>query len=301
MAVVGALLLAGGCREKPVEQPDVIARIGEATITGAALRKELSKRNAGMSPEQRRVVFDEMVRTEVLYARARAAGLDQDSEMKLRWKRMIAAEYEERERTKQPAGKTSDKEVEAYYQARAAEFKRAARWRVAGLFLKVPKKAQPEKKAEFEREAAGLLEAARTNTAQFAELVRLHSEDGASRYRGGDLGLLGWKELVQRFGPEVAQNLTNLTVGEFGGPFQGPDGLWIARIVEHAPESVTPLVNVRSVIEHRLTQAGKQAADKSFNDRMREGIKVEIDEAAVGQILAKTNAPAASPPPLSGR
>ena len=187
-----------GCREeKPLTASapvlEFVATVGGITISRDELAEALAKRMKSLGGEPaaalKQQVLDELIREKVLLNKARAAGLDRDPELVRRWERMVVAKYEaphKPDADKQRA--PSSAEVEQFYQEHAAEYQRLERIRVALIQVKGSAKATEEKRAELRARAEKILALAQAPDANFAELARLHSEDRATRYSGGDGG-----------------------------------------------------------------------------------------------------------------
>ena len=289
-AFVAALLV--GCRPTPTQMPvappaNVVATVGDLVVSAEELTEALAKRTRALavgsaSEELRQQVLDELIREKVLLLKARAAGVDRDPELVQRWERMVVAKYEtthkpdpEKQRAPSPS------EVEQSYRAHTGDFQRPERIRVALIQIKGSPKATEEKRAELRTRAETILALAQKPDANFAELARLHSEDRATRYSGGDGG---WMERGQvplswpRELTEAAFALETpgiLPLVEAGGSF------YVVKLLDRQSAGIRPLAEVRDRIVHQLKEQQRVAAEERFYAEQRADVSVEVNAAAL--------------------
>ncbi len=302
-----------GCRKAPESNTppltvvtNVLAQVEDGVITVAQFEAELARRaqrGSGRvsSPQDREALLEEMVRFEVMYARAIAAGLDRDPEMAQRIRRMVVARYEEQhqaEAEKTPAPTAT--EVDAYYREHLAEFIQPEKVRGAVLLLKVSPKATEEKKQEAMRRAEGIrAEAIQQAAAQpsFGDLARQHSEDAATRYRGGDGGWIARDQKGFFWPKEVVEGLFALGApGEIGPVIRTPDGLYVIKLMERTAAAAAPLDQVRERIAWRLQSERTQQAQKDFYEQQKAGLRIVINRDRLATVTLPP-APTSAPPP----
>lgn len=99
------------------------------------------------------------------------------------------------------------------------------------------------------------------NGADFAELARLHSEDGSAS-RGGDLGWLSPGDTV----PEFERAMNALKPGTLSGPVRSPFGWHLIQVLERRDEDVSK--------ERKRLQARQEIrarkADESYQEWLRQ-------------------------------
>src|SRR5262249_40053987 len=98
-----------------------VAVVGDAVITADMLRAQLQQRfpaprNQPLSLEQKQAVLDTWIRTESVYARARAAGFDRSPEMQAQIKNLVVTRFLENQ-LPGTSGEVTDEAVAAWYQA----------------------------------------------------------------------------------------------------------------------------------------------------------------------------------------
>jgi peptidyl-prolyl cis-trans isomerase C len=304
--ILSAAILWTGCHsEKPVavipSSPEVVARVGEWTISPADLTDALAKRAKSLgtaaTPELRRQVLDELIREKTLLAKARAAGLDQDPELVRRWERMVVAKYEaahkpDAEKQRAP----SSAEVEQYYQAHAAEYHRPERVRVALIQIKGSAKATEEKRADLRARAEKIFTLAQAPDANFAELARLHSEDRATRYSGGDGGWMERGQTPPSWPKELADAAFTLqTAGVIAPLVEAGGSFYVIKLIERQAAGVRPLAEVRDRIVYKLKEQQRVANEERFYAEQKAGVNVEINQAALQAVPLPAPAVAKAP------
>lgn len=304
--MAGAATLLAACRQEvvttPPPAPDYVARVGDILIAPGELAEAMARRSKSLgtdhtSADLRQEVLDELIREKILLNKARAAGLDRDPELVRRWERMVVAKYEAAHKPdaeKQRAPSTA--EVEQFYKEHAAEYQRPERIRVGLIQVKGSAKATEEKRAELRARAEKILTLAQAPDANFAELARLHSEDGATRYSGGDGGWMergqtppSWpKELVEAaFALETSSAIAPLV--EAGGSF------YVLKLIERQASGVRPLAEVRDRIVHKLKEQQRIANEERFYAEQKAGVNVEINQAALQTVPLPAPAVAKGP------
>jgi peptidyl-prolyl cis-trans isomerase D len=155
-----------------------------------------------------------------------------------------------------------------------------------------------EKQAELRRRAETVLGEARATAdeAAFARIVARHSEDQATRYRGGDLG---W--LVQGSAsadPAVVEALFALQQpGQFAPLVQGARGFYVAKLLEKREAGRKPLAEVKEAIRYQLSRQKAEQAERDFFAAMKQGLDIHINHALLESISlpAEKNAPPRMP------
>lgn len=319
LAVLIIPLLLASCRKNstvvaPQGQKEIVAQVGHAVIELSTLQEELNRRSRATpgryaTPEKREELLDELIREKVLLERAKTAGYERDPELVRRFEQMIVAKYEEDNKgdaAKSPA--PSAIEIESYYHARKSEFSVAEKVRVALLHLKGSSHAVAEKKVELGQRAAALrAEAVQLPSGEpaFGDLARQHSDDLATRYKGGDCGWIERGRGMHSWPAPVLEAMFALAQpGELSPVVQANGSCYLVKLIERKDAGVRPLSEVRDLIVHRLAQQKKEQTRREFDERQRTGLHIEINRSALASVkvtepaIAKTQAP---PPALPSR
>jgi len=286
------LLLAGvGCHEQKnagldsqdpfagANATNLVAQVGGQPISRAALEQVLAHRGSGADKEK---ALDELVTAEAIYAKAKAAGFDTNAAVQAGLKRLIAAQYVAAQLPEASSSpRVSDQEITQHYQAHAAEFTVGEKARAAIILLKVPAKATPEKQAEHLARAESVLAEARqlpATVAGFGELAMKYSEDGATRYQGGDIGWLVKNTADFRLGPAVAEAILALNQpGELTPVVRSREGLVVARLMEKKPAARRPLSELKEALAYRLSRAKAAQREADFHAAVKAGLQIQIN------------------------
>lgn len=280
---------------------DVVATVGDLAIRVEDLTEALAKRARALgaghaSEELRQQVLEELVREKVLLLKARAAGVERDPELTRRWERMVVAKYEATHKPDPEQQCTpSQSVVEQFYRDHAAEYQRPERIRVALIQVKGSLKATEERRAQVRTRAEKVLALAQMPDANFAELARIHSEDRATRYSGGDSGWMERGQVPLSWPRELAEAVFALeTPGllplvEAGGSF------YVVKLLDRQSAGTLTLAEVRDRIIHHLREQHRLAAEERFHAEQRAGVTVEIHPAALQAVPLPTTAVAKGP------
>lgn len=154
--------------------------------------------------------------------------------------RMQIMEFEVRQRIV-----ISDKKIKQYYEEHKDEFRKAAKVRIASIFLKVDDPENAYEVQDVIRRAQVIM--SRIEAGQdFSELAEEFSE-GPEADNGGDLGYFTLDELD----PQLREIIENMKVGEVKGPIIRPFGIQIIKLLDRQKAGVKPLEEVRDQI-HRI-------------------------------------------------
>ncbi len=287
---LGLLLLsATSCRQDPPAPEaalgaDVVAVVAGRPVRRAALEAELARRGPGVTKE---TVLGDLIRQQATLVQLRAAGFDRDPETVAAVERLLVARFEERELAEAEAPKVSDAEVQAAYAADAARYAIPAAVRGGALLLKCSPKAATGQRAEVKQRAEQLrTAAAAADAAGFERLVREYSDDQSTRYHGGDTGWLSVSQKAGGWDPAVVQALQALaTPGEYAPVVETPGGFYVVRLTETKAAGIRPLAEVRDALRHQLQVAKREQLTAAYQARMRSGLDIRTNTAALAQTL----------------
>jgi parvulin-like peptidyl-prolyl isomerase len=298
-------LLGGlGCRPNQAEpaRDDIVAVAGSSLITTKALEAELARRR--LSPptaSEKTAALEDLIRFEVFYAGAQRAGYEQKPEVQAAIKQLLVAQYRESLATNYPSSsQITEEEITDYYHRHADRYGTPAQVRAALIFLPVPAKAVPEKRAEARQRAEdiralALADAAATPT--FGLLAQTHSAHQPSRFHGGDQGWLTRAACEREWEPAVAAAVFSLSEPKSLSPvIEGKDGLYLCKLMERLPAALKPLAEVREGIVYQLRRVKAEQEQQQQYAQLKAQIGVKINQAALARVA--TNASAQKPPSL---
>jgi len=267
---------------KTVEIGNAVAVVAGEKITVERLRDELARQHrhdrSNPTTSQKLAALEALIQTDALYAKAKAAGFDRTPEMESRIKNLIATQFKEVHFTSTNST-VAEQEIEQFYSANKGRYATPLAVRVAVILLETPEHATSEKKREcLERAESVLTEAkAAVTEQQFADVVRRHSVDQATRYRGGEIGWLS------RGGSDVDEKLLQALsgvekAGDFAPLIPTPRGLFIVKLLERKEAGYKPLSEVQDAIRYQLGRLKAQQAEERFQTSIKQGLDIQINQ-----------------------
>jgi parvulin-like peptidyl-prolyl isomerase len=285
-----------------VEVGDAIALVAGEKISAERLRAELLRQHGkdgnNLTSSQKVAALDNLIVTDALYAKAKAARFDRTPEMESRIKNLIVTQYKEAA-FPTPASTVTEQEIEQYYSANKNRYTTPAAIRGAVILIEMPATATPEKRLEFHAQAEAVLAEAKAAATpqEFADVVRRHSADQASRYRGGDIGWL--TDSKTHYDAELFKALNAVQkAGMFTPLISTSRGLIIAKLLEKREPGFKPLSQVKETIQYQLTRMKVHQAELDFQASAKEGLDIQINR----QLLESITFPVekSEPPKMPG-
>ena len=157
----------------------------------------------------------------------------------------------------------TEAEILEYYDFNIAQYMTEGEVRASQILLRIG----DDDETAVEARAAELTMAARDG-ADFAELVREHSEDEATIEQGGDLGTFGRGRML----PEVEGASFALSIDEVSDPIKSTLGYHVIKVTEKQEEFTQPLADVRDTIVSTL----KQERAVSRSSALAQAIAAEV-------------------------
>jgi peptidyl-prolyl cis-trans isomerase SurA len=158
--------------------------------------------------------------------------------------------------------KISDQEVDAYQREQQAGGAQAAQEiNLAMLLIAVPENAPPERVAELQTKAQGLLDRAKAGE-DFTSLVRQYT-DGADKNGGGVLGMRSAERYPQLF----ADAVRDVPVGGLSPLLRSAAGFHILKLIDKR-EGGVPLAVPQNHARHILLRPGPQLSEAAARDKL---------------------------------
>lgn len=316
-ALVGAGWLAAALAAAPVASlavgspapGDVLAEVDGTAITVGDLLDEMKRRGGASgrfrTPEGRAALLEELVRAAMVDAAARREGYDRRPEIAREVRLLIMGRYlAENLEPVVSAQQVSDDEVQVYYAGRGPELALPRMVRGAVIRIEVPAKASEEKRAELRARAEAARAAALAlppSQLTFGSVAVAYSSDQATRYRGGDLGLMREDKADLRWDPAVLRALFALgKPGDISPVVVAPDGFYLLKLAEVREAKVPPLAEVRDQIGHRILQQKKRTAEEEFFAALRTRVKTSVNRPLLEQVTPPAAGGGGGPPALPG-
>lgn len=270
---------------------EVVAKMGELELSAQQLKKIIAdaQSNNAASPSLSPVDLDRLARTELvrraLLAEAKAKSWDQRPETVTQLERareQALVQSYVNGLARPPAGYPSEAELAAVYDASKPSLAVPRQFRVAQIFLAVPKDADKAAAERIEARAGELAGKARTRPAEFAELARQHSQSAESVERGGDMGWLTDGQIVS----EIRAALDKLPVGAVSAPVRTTQGWHVLRLLEDKPSAVRPLAEVREALVRAMRMRKAEENERQHLDELLARTPISVNEIVLSRLQA---------------
>lgn len=296
----------GSATPEPQFDSPVLAVVGDRRITLNDFEAELRRRSHGdpltyAQEPQRQKLLQELVRFQVMLAKAKAAGYDRDPEIQSRVDQFVVARFQEDAWSKRasPAA-PGEAEALAFYRQHREQYATPSAIRVALIYFKGSSKATDAKRAELKQKAETVLaEAQATDTAGFRRLVAQHSDDQSTRYAGGDTGWLQENGGATHWDSALLRAALAISKPDAFAPLlETPEGFYIVRLLEQKAGGVRSFEAVKDAIAYQLAEQGRYQRQQDLFDEMKQGLKVEMYPEALKLLPSPQRAAESTPPPM---
>ncbi|MFO7569172.1 MAG: peptidylprolyl isomerase [Smithellaceae bacterium] len=278
VAVILVLSVAATGRTAGGEPKDVVARWGDAVITN----EDLDIRIKGYPPElqeqlkdpgQRKQYVESLIQVLIAGAAAREMNLDKDRDIAVRIEDMTNSILLQEYINRKIAALTppSDKDIEAFYEARKNEYLTPVFIRAQHILIECKPDATPARLKAAEAKAQKVHKELVAG-ADFSKLAAKYSDDTETKATGGDLGLFQAEQMV----PEFSGPVFGMKKGELSKPFKTPFGFHIVRVTDLLPAKQMALQDVRDDVAMRLDNQNREAFVSSEMERLKAKYKVEV-------------------------
>jgi peptidyl-prolyl cis-trans isomerase C len=329
----GTSVACGACNESALEKPTLadasasgknpltpelaakpLATVGDRVITLGEFAATLDRidqfeRLRYQSVERRRALLDEIINAELLAAEARKRGLDKDPEVKERIRQILREDVVRRMRSELPtSSEITEADVQAYYDKHRDEFREPERRRVSHIVMTDKAKA-----------LRVLEQAKKASPTDWGKLVRENSLDKPASgvptgplELAGDLGLCSPPGQDRGDNPRVPEALRKAVfqVSAVGGVFDGlveeSGKFHIVRMTGKNDARDRSVKEADRVIRGAIFQQRMEAAEKKYQEELKQRFPVKIDEKALEKVEVPStatsapkgpNAPAPQPNP----
>ncbi len=271
---------------------DALVVVDGETIERADLERELKRRGLAAQSLSRlgRSVLDDMVELEMLAAAARRSGYADDADVRYDVKHALAGRYRS-ETIEAPLSEIAvgNDEIAAYYDANLEQFTLPEAAHAAIVFLAAPAAGSQERREAAEAKAEELRREVEARIApaesHFGPLAVRHSDDQASRYRGGDVGWLEKGQADSRFEPAVLDAMFALEQpGQMAPVIATEAGFYVVKLLDKKPERTKPLAAVADEMRARLLRSKRAERERELRDRAVAGVEVRMNESQIAAL-----------------
>jgi peptidyl-prolyl cis-trans isomerase D len=167
----------------------------------------------------------------------------------------------------------NEADVRAYYDQNKDRFSTKEERRASHILIAADKSAGADKRTAAKARAQELLDQLRTNPNQFPELARKHSQDPASGVNGGDLDFFPRGAMVQPFEDAAFK----LKPGELSDVVETDFGYHVIRLTSIKAPVVQPFESVRADLEKDLKRQQAQRRYAEYVDVLTNGVYEQAD------------------------
>ena len=227
----------------------------EDLMKGDPQVRELLKVKPELKPQIQKNLLERWLNITLLSLAAREEKLNENPEIKrklLEAENLILAESYLQKKLSQISIK--EEEMRNYYEKNKEKYSEPEQVHLKHILIFVPEGADKQTK-EKALNRAKQIKAQLVKGAKFEELAKLHSDDTASREKGGDLGVLRKGETL----PEFEEKVFKLKVGEISDPISSPYGYHIVKVIKKLPPTTLPYEKVKDEVREDLKREKERA------------------------------------------
>ena len=214
------------------------------------------------SDQELQGLIDDFVLEEILYREALALGLDRNDLVVRRRMRQKMEFLQEELRGVRDA---TEAELEAFFEAHAAEFREPQRLSFVQLYVDPTKGDGPGRDR-----ALRLLERARAQPALARDAL------GDATLLPRQLSGVSEAEIARHFGEAFARALAELPEETWEGPFASNAGWHVVRVTERRPSRMPPLEEIRPRVTREWEAEQRRESTARFHALLRERYAVEV-------------------------
>ncbi len=293
---------AAGGAGAPADASEVVARVGDVSITLAEFEGQLNAQNPLIrarynSLEQKKKLLDSLIEREAMVLEARRLGLEQDPEIQRGYKKILARHLVNAEFNGKVVKdlEVPEAELQKYYEENRERYNAPEKVRLYLILLEAPaadaagRKAAKAKAAELHAK----LKAAPTDRRLFLELAREHSADKGTSQAGGDTNFKTREQLSLLYGAAVAEAGFALKAANDLAPVLETDkGFFLVRQAGRQAALDLPLEKVKGQIRTTLFAKARGDAYKAWVD----GIKAKGGVQVFDGVLERAKVDASTAP-----
>ena len=254
-----------------VARAEILATVGNAKITTEEFNRRLEEVcKQAMTPPTPEQFLEDLIRFEVGVQEAEKLKLQNDPLVKERFKQILYNGLLE----KQIGGRVSEikineKEMREFY-------KKNPEIRLAHILIELKDNAKPEEREITRKRALEIFDEVKKSKRPFEDLVKIYSDDLASKEAGGDIGFQSRVTLA----PVIYEAAQNMKAGEVKGLIETKFGFHILKLVERRNYDLADKHQIRAALFDE-----KRA--KIFNDyfeKAKKGYRIETNKEALKSV-----------------
>jgi hypothetical protein len=185
--------------------------------------------------------------------------------------------------SKPPDSYPSETELQAAYDARKAQLLVPKQFRLAQIFLALPKNADKATSDKVQAKLETIKKSLHQAGADFGAIAKTNSEESESAARGGEIGWLTDNQIQ----PEVRSQLGSLSKNALSEPIRLEDGWHIIKVLD-VKEAYTPTLDeIRGALAQELRKEKTQSNSQAYLGKLLQQTPVAINELALSKVLNK--------------
>lgn len=289
---------------KPEDQGKVVANIGDLQITLKEFERRLKQqapyaRARYASLERKKEFLDNLVRFEVLAAEAARKGYDRDADVIQQMKQTMVRKLMTKEVSNLvKLSDISDAQMTKYYEEHGDQYHKPEQVRVSHIQVGDAGRAK-KLHGELDKKIAA---DKRSYRKTFAEYARKHSEDAASKPRGGDLRFFARTTEGGDQAAEVSDAAFALAkVGDLSAPVKSAAGWHVLLLTGRKNRYDRTFEQVKRQIQNRLYRREKRERTDGFVADLKTAAKVVINEAELAKVEVSADEGTSGGKPLVGK
>jgi parvulin-like peptidyl-prolyl isomerase len=271
---------------------DVIGKIGTTEISAQDIKSSLgnlgSKEAAAVAANPN--LMNQLVRSllvqKLVLEKVRASKFDEKPEIKAQIDRVIESTLTEtylRAQSEPAETFPSEAELESYYNTNRASLLVPRQFRLAQIYISLPKGADAATKEKAETKLKAVKKALAVKAPDFKALASEFSDEKVSAGQGGEIGWVAEGEIQ----PEIRSQLPALKLGAISEPLKLDDGWHVIKVLDSKEPNTPTLGEVREKLRQQL-RADKLAANtKEYLAKMLSDNPLVINEVTLAQELKK--------------
>ena len=268
------------------QDKEVLAKIGNKTITAADLNKAISfydpeqQKVINQNPQIKENILWQMVRSTVIADIAKKKGFDKKPDIRNQQEMMVnnflAAMYLQKEIFDKIT--INDDKARSYYKDHNEVFKTPEMIRARHILIKTETSATAEEKKKAKAKAEEVLAKIKKGE-DFSKLASEVSNDPGTKDKGGDLDFFPKGTMVPAF-EEVA---FSLKPGEVSGIVETEYGYHLIKMEEKKDAHLEPYENIKDKVKDQALQEMRKAAITDFVDKAMKSARVEVYSGLTGK------------------
>ena len=185
--------------------------------------------------------------------------------------------------SKPPDSYPSETELQAAYDARKAQLLVPKQFRLAQIFLALPKNADKVNSDKVQAKLETIKRSLHQAGTDFGAIAKANSEESESAARGGEIGWLTDNQIQ----PEVRSQLGSLSKNAVSEPIRLEDGWHIIKVLD-VKEAYTPTLDeIRGALAQELRKEKTQSNSQAYLGKLLQQTPVAVNELALSKVLSK--------------